>query len=130
MCGSCKRKNKKVGECDGVFSRVEFDSLQAQRDRALQGAEEKDKELDRLLAAVEKTRKEKAVLQARAQQFRDQQSQMLSRELAALDDIDAASPSKTSVAIDNSFDWNQVLQLEFEKSTSLGQVYPLLIFRR
>lgn len=120
MCGACKRKNKKVGECDGVFSREEFDDLETQRNRALAEAEVKDKELEFLLSALQKNRQEKSALQARAQRFREQQQQMLSRELAALDDIEASSSEPSSVALDGSFDWNQVLQLEPEKPPSLG----------
>lgn len=123
MCGSCKRKNKKVGECDGVFSKEEFDTLQSQRDKALREAEEKDKELDRLLAAVDRTRREKLALQSQAQQFRDQQQRMLTRELAALDDIDASSSTSPSVAMDSSFDWNQVLQFDSTEPISPPWVF-------
>jgi hypothetical protein len=111
MCGACKRKNKKVGECDGVFSREEFDNLEAQRNRALAEAEAKDKELELLLSALQKNRQEKSALQARAQKFREQQQQMLSRELAALDEIDSSSDDPPSIALDGSFDWSEVLQL-------------------
>jgi len=102
------------------FSREEFDDLETQRNRALAEAEVKDKELEFLLSALQKNRQEKSALQARAQRFREQQQQMLSRELAALDDIEASSSEPSSVALDGSFDWNQVLQLEPEKPPSLG----------
>ncbi len=124
MCGAGKRKNKKVGECDGVFSREEFDGLEAQRKRALAEAEAKDKELEFLLSALQRNRQEKSALQAKAQKFREQQQEMLTREFAALDDIESSSHEPPSVALDGSFDWNEVLKLDLSSSVSS---YVLLI---
>ena len=85
MCNTCRLKNKRVGDCDGCFSVLEFDSLQAQREKMMQDVEEKDREVRRLLdtlrqaaealgqasAAVSRAQQQKDHLQKSVERLRD-----------------------------------------------------------
>lgn len=122
MCSTCRSKNKKVGECDGCFSVLEFDSLQDQRDKMQKEVEDKDRQISGLIAALMAAQKEKDRLQQDMQRMLDDQKRMLSRELEVLDAIDAASvPDASSARFAYSLDGGIVPSLrqmvDFENGT-------------
>ena len=93
MCGTCKRKGKKVGECDGCFSASEFDELTDQRERMQADIEAKDRQIQELISSLTAVQNEKNRLRESAENIAKLQKRMLSRELDALGEIDEASSS-------------------------------------
>ena len=138
MCNTCRLKNKRVGDCDGCFSVLEFDSLQAQREKMMQDVEEKDREVRRLLdtlrqaaealgqasAAVSRAQQQKDHLQKSVDRLRDVQHQMLSREMGALDAIDEASSDEPSAQFAFALDSAFVPSLQQMVDFSGGTVAP------
>ena len=90
MCDSCRRKGRKVGDCDGCFSVSDFDALQDQREKMQQDIVEKDRRIGELIAALTSAQREKDNLQKAAERLLEEQKRMLSREMSALDAIDEA----------------------------------------
>lgn len=104
LCNTCKRKNKKVGECDGCFSVSDFDNLQDQRERMQREIEEKDRRIGELISALTQAQNEKSKLQSDAERLLSEQKRMLSRELDSLESIDEASSDSSSARLAFSLD--------------------------
>lgn len=92
-CSSCEHKDNR--RCDGTFSELEFDTLEAKKREAQKDAQEKRAEVGRRAAAaaqayadLAKAQQEEIELQAKIDRYTENQSRMLRQELALLDKLD------------------------------------------
>jgi uncharacterized protein YoxC len=102
-----------VKDCDGTFSAEEFNALTAQRNRLVEAARQKDKEIKGVLAeaarvqlALSQANAERERLQRKADGLLEKQKKMLLQELESLDELDHVDPppiasSTVFVALDD-----------------------------
>lgn len=104
-CSTCEHKDNR--RCDGKFSELEFDTLEVKKREAKADAQAKRAEVGRLAAAaaqayadLAKAQQEEIELQAKIDQYTENQSRMLKQELALLDELDGL-PANSVVGFDD-----------------------------
>jgi hypothetical protein len=84
-CGPCTRKNRRG--CDGQFSQGEFDNLEAQKQRLKKEALDKRAEIARKARELIAAEQQLSQLESRLEGLSRQQSDMVRREVLALESI-------------------------------------------